>query len=542
MPTGTQPRVLHVALVALFVLLSFGGAIFPNGTASAQASTNDPGPGDTDLALYAPVLERDRDAIYAETAGRLSRYRVEATFTPAGDNVATILGVVDLNYYNGTGKMQDTIYFRLYPNDDEYAEGALTLDAVEVGGEKVTPRLTVGDTVAAIDLAEPVAAESTVDLLVTFTTTIPNAPRESYGMFSHDTKSGTYALAHWGPLLAGYDSVHGWELDTPSELGDPVFTNAALYDVTLTAPDDLIVITTGIESSAEPVGDGQTRYRFLSGPVRDFVIAMNEDLQELSATVDGTTVRSWFSADNIELGRATLRYGIQSLEVFGQLFGPYPYAEMDIVEVDLQRALGVEFPQITYIAAGLYDRNSGSWRDPKSLEFTLVHEIAHQWWYALVGNNQYQHAFIDEGLTNFVSTVYMREIYGDEVADFQVDRNLKMWYLSLLFGNEGDSVANQPTDDFPTQNAYGATIYGKAALGFKAIHDEIGPDAFFAGLTDYAATFRFKVATPDDLRAALERASGRDLTDLWSHWFNEAAGEQDFDPSDLAHVQEELGL
>jgi aminopeptidase N len=214
---------------------------------------------------------------------------------------------------------------------------------------------------------------------------------------------------------------------------------------------------------------------------------------------------------------------------------------MDIVEVDLQRALGVEFPQITYIEEGLYDRNSGSWRDPNSLEFTLVHEMAHQWWYALVGNDQYQHAFIDEGMANFVSTVYFREVYGDEKADLQVDRNLKLWYLTTLFTGEGDFVVDQPTDDFPSGNAYGATIYGKAALGFNTIYDEIGADAFFTGLRDYATSFRFKVATPDDLRHALERASGRDLTDLWNHWFNAAEGEQDFDISELDRLRQEFG-
>jgi len=158
----------------------------------------------------------------------------------------------------------------------------------------------------------------------------------------------------------------------------------------------------------------------------------------------------------------------------------------------------------------------------------------------MVGNDQYLHAFIDEGLANFVSTVYFREIYGDQRADIQVDRNLKLWYLTMLFGN-GDQIVDQPTDDFPSGNAYGATIYGKGALGFKAIHDEIGDDAFFAGLSDYLTMFRFKVATPDDLRGALERASRRDLTDLWTHWFNTADGAQDFDVAELARLQQEYG-
>lgn len=539
MPIRRHSRFVIVTLLVLSLIPTFAFALTPRIDAAAQTSPTDVGPGDSDPGLYAPLLDEERDEIYAETAGRLTRYRVDAMFTPAGDRPATISGELDLNYYNATGEAQDALYFRLYPNDEEYAEGGLILDNVEVAGAAVTPELSVEDTVARIELPVPVASDETVDLTLSFTTTIPTAPRQSYGMFSHDQDTGTYALAHWEPLLAGFDPVDGWELAPPSENGDPVFTNAALYDVTLTVPDDLTVITTGIETSSDNVGDGLTSRHFVSGPVRDFVMAIDDDLEVLTASVGGTTVRSWFSADNLEMGREVLRFGVQSMEVYSRLFGPYPYSEMDIVEVDLQRALGVEFPEITYIDAGLYEPSVG--RDPYSLEFTLVHEMAHQWWYALVGNDQYQHAFIDEGLTNFVSTVYMREIYGDEVGDNQVDRNLKLWYLTMLFGGPGDQVVDQPTDDFPSSNAYGATIYGKAALGFKAIHDEIGADAFFAGLTDYARTFCFKVATPDDLREALERASGRDLSEIWRHWFNAAEGEQDFDLADLDDVQRNLG-
>lgn len=527
------PRLVVILLTLLTVLMS--------SVASRVSALTEMGPGDADEMLYQAVLPSEREAVYAETAGRLSRYRYDATFSPFDGQLATITGTLDLRFYNGSGTTLDDIYFRLYPNDQEYAEGELTLDAVTVEGEAVTPRLQVGRTVARIGLDDALPAGEAIDLALSFTTTIPNEPRESYGMFSHNLETGTYALAHWGPLLAGYGEGDGWELAPPSNLGDPVFTNAALFDVSLTVPDDLLVMATGEEIATDPADEGWTTHRYVSGPVRDFVIAIDDDLQEVTETVDGTTVRSWFSAEHEELGKEVLRFGVQSLEVFEELFGPYPYTEMEIVEVDLQRALGVEFAQITYIEEGLYDQGTGSRRDARSLEFTLVHEMAHQWWYGLVGNNQYQHAFIDEGLTNYVSTVYMREIYGDNVADQQVDRNLKYWYLATLFAGEGDFVANQPTEDFPSANAYGATIYGKAALGFADIHDEIGSDAFFAALTDYTARHRFQVATPEDLLAAFERAADRDLSDLWDHWFNETNGTQDFTVDDLERLRQEFG-
>jgi hypothetical protein len=505
---------------------------------TSELAAPDPGPGDTDPALYEPVLAADQEEIYADTAGRLTRYRIDATMTSAGDQPATITGTLDLSYYNNTGEAQESLYIRLYPNDDEYAEGEMTLGDVEVNGTSVTPDLSVADTVAEVQLPEAVEPEEIVDLQTTFTTTIPSDPGQSYGMFGLDSDTGTYALAHWEPLLAGYDPDEGWNLDPPSSFGDPVFTDAALYEVTLTLPDDLAVIATGTETGTEAAADGQTRHQLVSGPVRDFVMVIDDDLESVSEDVGGTTVRSWYKPGHADRGAEVLRYGAQSMEVFSRLFGAYPYEEMDIVEIDLRAAAGVEFPQITYIEQGYYDPNSSSLRrDPSSLEFTVAHEFAHQWWYAMVGNDQYDHAFIDEGLTNFVTTIYFREMYGEEKALEQYERNVELWYLAMLYAGGGDQIVDQPTDDFPTQNDYGATIYGKAPIGFAAIHDAIGDDAFFSALTTYAEDFRFNVATPADLRAAFEHASGEDLSELWSHWFEEEHGLEDFDPAEFTRLR-----
>ena len=103
-------------------------------------------------------------------------------------------------------------------------------------------------------------------------------------------------------------------------------------------------------------------------------------------------------------------------------------------------------------------------------------------------------------------------------------------------------MVDQPTDAFPSQAAYNAMVYGKAAVGFDALRAEIGDEAFYAGLQDYYRRFRFGVATPADLLAALERAAGRDLDETWRHWFEAAEGRQDFDEQDFLDLLIDLGL
>jgi aminopeptidase N len=178
---------------------------------------------------------------------------------------------------------------------------------------------------------------------------------------------------------------------------------------------------------------------------------------------------------------------------------------------------------------------------PTFLEFVVVHEVAHQWFYGLVGNDQYLHAFMDEGMANYISCVYFEKEYGPDIAEQQIDLNLKLPYFNMLF-NQGDEIVDQPTDSFPSMDDYGTIIYGKGALGFEAIRIKIGDDAFFGGLTNYVAQERFKVAQSDDMLKAFEQSSGQDLSDFWRHWFDAAEGTQDFTQQDYADLRAQLGM
>jgi hypothetical protein len=500
------------------------------------------GPGDTDSLLYASVLPDQRDGVMADTAGRLSRYRVEATLTPVtGDQLARIDGTVDVLYVNDTGVEQPTLYFRLYPNATEYGDGGMILGDVTVGDQAVTPALSVEETLATITLPTPVAPDTAIELHLPFQTIIPTDPAASYGMFAYDQASGTYALAHWLPLLAGYDPDGSWFTGPISVNGDPVFNNFALYDVTFSAPSDLKLVTSGVEFGDAVEKGALTRRHFVSGPARGFDMAADANFESASETVNGTVVTSWYNPDSVDGGKQVLDQGARALEIYSKLFGPYLYKEMDLVQVDLGNgAGGVEFPQLMFIGGDYYHATPATATIPGFLEYIVVHEVAHQWWYALVGNNQYRHAFTDEALANDATVIYFQQRYGNAAYEQQVDINLKLPYFTVLF-SRGDMVVDQPTDSFPGMTAYAAIVYGKGPLGFEAIRQQIGDDAFFAGLRDYAARYRFTIATPDDLLHSFERASGQDLGKLWHHWFEAAEGRQDFSRRDFADLLVKLG-
>jgi len=416
----------------------------------------------------------------------------------------------------------------------------MLMPRVSVGGEAVTPFLSEDRTVLEVPLPEPLPAGGQVGIDYEFRTAVPTAPRQSYGIFSYQPEGGTLVLAHWLPLLAGRDAAGIWNLESPSTAGDVIFSNVALFEAAVTTPEDLVLVSTGTDE-AEAAGDGTTRHRIVTGPVRDLTMVLDDDYEVATAEVDGTRIQSFFNPENARGGALVLEYAADSLAYYNDLLGAYPYEEMDLVDLTVRNgAAGVEFPQLMFIGGAYYDQvrdepDAPPMTDdpPTFLETIVVHEVAHQWFYGLVGNDQYEEAFIDEGLANYFSTDgYYREVYGPEVAAYERTRQLERPYLERLFG-EGDVVVDQPTDAFSSDGAYVVAVYGKAALGFYAIRQEVGDDAFFAALSAYVAEFRFEIATPDDLLAAFEAAADRPLEEIWWHWFEATEGTDDYAPEDL---------
>ena len=471
----------------------------------------------------------EQDAVTASVPPDLPTYTMTAEVITDGANDAApeIRGTLRLGWTNTTDEPVDALPFRLYANGPDREHDAIRIADTIADGDAVEPTLTVDNSILTVPFAEPVERGQDATVELTFISVLPVDSPSHYGIFGFDSAEGSLAMAQWYPTVAGRDPDDGWMLDPPSENGDPVFTDTALYDVSVQIEERFELVTTGVEQGTPAAAsDGQVTRRFLSGPVRDFTMVADDDLGLRSREVEGITINSWFPTGQERVGDAVATYAAQAVTIFEELLGPYPYSELDLVSVPLDGAAGVEFPQLIYIGQGYYN-DGQNLQAPNSLDFTVAHEVIHEWFYALVGNNQYDHAFIDEGLTNFLSAqVYFERQYGDAVAARVVDRYLESPFDATVRRGD-DQIVDQPTDEFPTGNSYVYAAYVKSPLGFRAIRTEIGDSAFFAALRTYVADFQFRVATPDDLLAAFEEASNEDLGELWRHWFEAAEGEQD---------------
>ncbi|MDQ4045518.1 MAG: M1 family metallopeptidase [Chloroflexota bacterium] len=472
------------------------------------------------------ILPEWRDELSAVLTEVAAEYTIDAEVVLADrdSRQPRVHGVMTVEYTNTTGTPLEMLPFRLYANGP--GEGkVLTVSTVTLAGELVEPEVSADRTIVTVPLDPSLQPGETATVEMTFDLAMPVDSRSHYGILNLDPERGTWAMAGWYPILAGWTEERGWVLDPPSKFGDPIFSNMAAYALTLRTPAGWHAVTTGVVTEKQTTSS-TTDWQVVSGPVRDLTMVLDADFESVEREVDGTLITSYYNPGDERVGQAVLDYAAQSLAYFNEIIGPYPYTTLDLAPVELFGAAGVEFPTLIYMGASYYtsDRDLSP---PNSLDFTVAHEVAHQWWYSMVGNNQYDHAFIDEGLTNYMSSeLYFEAMYGEEAADYMVERYLSgPFHSHVTSGN--DQVVNTPTDDFPSSGAYSFAAYSKAPLGFKAIHDEIGHDAFLDGVQRYYREHRFDIATPDDLLAAFEAAAGRDLDALWNHWFEETAGEDD---------------
>ena len=451
-------------------------------------------------------------------------YDIAVTLEPQAErgSVPTLTGHLDLTWTNGTDDPLADLPFRLFANGPASDHDAGIVSDVQVNGEDGDASLSVLDSVLTVPFDQPLAPGETTSISMDFAAFLPIDSIDHYGIFGYETDSGTWALAHWYPVVAGWDPTTGFLLDPPSVNGDPIFTDTALYDVRVSTEPGWRVVTTGVEFGEPTTSDGMEQRRFVSGPARDFTIVADEDFEVASVEVDGITINSWFNPGQERVGHAIADYAAQSVALFSDILWPYPFVELDLVPVNMSGAAGCEFSQLIYMGSDYYTDNENL-TVPNSLDFTVAHEVVHQWFYGLVGNNQYAHAFIDEGITNYLSSqVYFERTYGKEAAQEIVNRHVIRPYDSTVNGG-GDLVVDQPTDDFPDGYDYVFAAYSKSPLGFAAIRDAIGDDAFFGALAAYVDQFVFLVAEPDQFLDAFEQASGQDLSDLWREWFEEAA-------------------
>jgi len=426
------------------------------------------------------------------------------------DDFTLLQGHEEVRYTNRENEPLDEVYFRLFPN---VAGGEATVSAVEVDGQDVDPVYELEDSAVRVPLAAALRPGGQVEIRMDFAVEVPREMGGNYGLFGYF--DGVLVLDEFYPVIPVYDD-EGWNVEVPPPDGDVTYFDASFYQVRVTAPDELTVVASGVEVGREREADRQI-LTFATGPARDFYLAASDAYTVISEMVGETTVNSYAFAERAEGARLALQYAVDALKSYNARLGVYPYTELDVLSTPMQ-ALGIEYPGAMGIALRLYDPDAEVLGLPSQaiLESAVAHEVAHQWFYNAVGNDQVDEPWLDEALAQYVTGLYFLDVYGERAAEGF--RN--SWYGRWDRVDRADIPIGLSTGSY-ADGEYGAIVYGRGPIFIAALAEELGQETFDGFLHDYYESHQWGIGTSDAFKQLAERHCQCDLTPLFEEWVYE---------------------
>jgi len=460
----------------------------------------------SDRTIFRPGLVTSAQGALDELPGA-TVYHIHVEIA---EDLMSVAGHQDVLYTNREGCALGEIYFRLYPNvaGGSVEVSSLTVDATEVHG-----LYEQGDLDLRVPLPAPLLPGATVEIGMDFKIVVPSAPTERYGLFS--SSDGVLSLDEAFPSIPVYD-VGGWHLDPVHPFGDVAVYDASFYVVRVSAPEGVALVGTGVEVAREDAELRQVR-TFAAGPARNFYLAVADGLVTAEKRVGETTIRSVAFASDFPAAERVLTFAKAALASFGERFCPYPYTELDLVaNAILPGGNAMEYPGAIVLSRPLYNPRAVIWGSvpaPAALEWDVVHEIAHQWFFNLVGNDQVNEPWLDEAVVQYAVGLYYKDAYGSRGT-----RTAHDWWLGnwSRVGRE-ETPIGLPVAAYEA-SSYSPIVYGRGPFFLAELEGTFGRSAFAAFLEDYVSTFAWDIATTATFRALAEEHCGCDLGRYFEAW------------------------
>ena len=443
----------------------------------------------TDTPL--PTLEFTATPL-AQPTSSLPSARTQYTLHVLLDYAGYQLAVDEtIRYTNQTGVTLSELVMAAVPN----LRGGFSLENIMLSGTPLNYDLN-GQRLS-VYLPQGLAPGEQATISMRFRISLPAKIKEHPYGYDVDQVN----LTDWYPFIVPYSN--GWILYEPGAMGEYLVYDAADFEVNVRTTDPNVVIATSGLADPEPNGDW-TRYRLLGA--RTFAISASDQFLVYDATAGSAQILSYYYPGYEEQGAAILNAAVRALGIFEAKFGPYPYGSLSVIQADLND--GQEYDGLVFLATSFYNQYDGSARS--NLVSIGVHEIAHQWWFGLVGSDQAMEPWLDEALCVYSEEIFYRFIYP----------NSHDWWWNFRvnwFGPSGyvDTNIYEP----PTFRAYVNASYLNGANFLEALNYRMGDDAFFSFLQDYASRYGRGRATAHDFFAVARQHTTEDISDLIIAYF-----------------------
>lgn len=359
------------------------------------------------------------------------------------------------------------------------------------------------DDILCITLNNSLLPNNRISFNIKYNFIIPNC----YHRFGYG--ANTINLANFYPIMCVYENgtfnTNGYHSN-----GDPFYSDIANYSVNLTTNSNYTVAGTGAKTTKNS-GDNLTTSTFSANGVRDFALVLSNKFNVISEKLNNTEIYYYhFNDSNAE---KSLKAGVDAVKTFSNLFGEYPYETFSIVKTDFVHG-GMEYPNLIMISSDI--DNLDDYLN------VIIHETAHQWWYGIVGNDQFSLPWLDEGLTEFSTILFYNYNEGYAFTHTEMIAQNKENYA--LFINVYENVLGtidtsmRAVNLYATEPEYTYCTYVKGTLMFDSLYNLIGEKKFIQSLKDYFDNNKFSFATEKNLIASFNDICNQDFNNFFNSW------------------------
>ena len=379
-----------------------------------------------------------------------------------------------------------------YPNGMSYGE--ISFDSVKVNGTPVAYTIEGEDMDVLSVPTEELFPDQKLTIELTYEIQLANiAHRLGY-------TDRTVNLGNFYPILCHVDN--GAYTTSPYyNVGDPFVSDVANYNVSLTLSDDYVVASSGSLNEATSQ-DGMATYTYTAEAVRDFAMTLSKEYKKLTRTVGDVQVNYYYYDDAD--AEASLDTACGMLEYLNEHVGAYPYAQYSVAETEFCYG-GMEYPCLAMITS-----RSNSYQE------AVAHETAHQWFYGVVGNDQIANAWMDEGLAEFLTYLYMDATKTTPLArNIMASTRTYTTYVDVLNHYYTDvDTSFKAVSEYKNDNEYVIFTYIKGSLLFNTLYETAGEAKFWKALSAYYNEAQFTLAQPSQLSACFATAGGQELSNI----------------------------
>ena len=375
-------------------------------------------------------------------------------------------------------------------------------------------------TVMAVPLPYDVQPNATIQIEVEWKAKIPR-PFARTGYIDD-----YYFFGQWFPKL-GVLEDRGWNTHQFHAVTE-FYSDYGVYDLRLTVPRGFVVGSSGQQTLRTDNNDGTTTHRYHGEDIHDAAWTASPKYREVTRrfqhpTLPPVDMRLLILPEHSGQEDRYFDSTAAALKYYGEWFGAYPYGYITIVDPAFQsQADGMEYPTLF--------TGRARWIAPKGVtvpEATTLHEAGHQFWYGIVGSNEFEHGWMDEGINTFSTARAIEPVYTPNFTERRYFGGFIPWVFRDLpvrreiDGNRLPGFRPAAEADAPATATYKywpstATLitYNKTALWLNTLERYLGWPVLREGMSNYFELYKFRHPYPEDFFAMVNEAAGKDMT-----WF-----------------------